>query len=110
MCATLVLVLPDPGASLVDPELKQQVEWVLGNGVRKCGLEMMSNLYGKMSGLAYPLYVFNAPGGKCGHVLLGASWVRSLGPGEYILRTPDGGEVRYSEPAELVSQPVVRDR
>jgi lysine 2,3-aminomutase len=74
------------------------------------GLEMMSNLYNKMSGLAYPLYVFNAPGGECGHVLLGPSWVRSLGPGEYILRTPDGGEVRYSEPAELVSQPVVRDR
>ena len=60
------------------------------------GMEIMRSLYDRMSGLAYPLYVFNVPGGR-GHVLLLPSSVLDLGNGRYQITTFEGDSVDYVE-------------
>ena len=60
------------------------------------GLEIMWNLYDRMSGLAMPHYCFNSPGGG-GHVLLGGEYVRNVGPGKYEITTFEGDKLLYTE-------------
>ncbi len=61
------------------------------------GIEIMRNLYGRLSGLAYPLYCFNVPGGY-GHVLMGYNYVRRIGDGQYSIETYDGQVVQIEYP------------
>jgi lysine 2,3-aminomutase len=62
------------------------------------GIEIMHNLYDRMSGLAYPLYCFNVPGGY-GHILLGHDYLRRKKSGLYEIETYDGKcvEIEYPE-------------
>lgn len=63
------------------------------------GLEIMRNLYDRMSGLAMPLYCFNAPGGG-GHVLLSSNYVTKITEGHYSITTFEGEEFQYVESLE----------
>jgi lysine 2,3-aminomutase len=60
------------------------------------GLDIVSSLYDRMSGLAMPHYCFNVPGGG-GHVLLGENYVREVQPGQYEITTFEGHKLLYSE-------------
>lgn len=62
------------------------------------GIEIMKNLYDRMSGLAYPLYCFNVPGGY-GHILLGHNYIKRVGVGHYRVETFDNQvvEIKYPE-------------
>lgn len=61
------------------------------------GIEIMRNLYDRMSGLAYPLYCFNVPGGY-GHILLGYNYLKRVGVGLYRIETYDGQSVDIEYP------------
>jgi lysine 2,3-aminomutase len=61
------------------------------------GIEIMKNLYDRMSGLAYPLYCFNVPGGY-GHILLGHSYLKRAEAGRYEIETFDGQIVTIQYP------------
>lgn len=63
------------------------------------GLEIMRNLYDRMSGLAMPHYCFNVPDGG-GHVLLNYNYVKELGQGHYLITTFEGDQLEYIEPIE----------
>jgi lysine 2,3-aminomutase len=63
------------------------------------GLEIMRNLYDRMSGLAMPLYCFNVPDGG-GHVLLTHSYVRMVRKGHYRITTFEGKAFDYFEDLE----------
>ena len=60
------------------------------------GLEIMRNLYDRMSGLAMPHYCFNVPGGG-GHILLNYNFVAEVDKGHYLLTTFEGDKVDYYE-------------
>jgi lysine 2,3-aminomutase len=63
------------------------------------GLEIVGNLYDRMSGLAMPQYCFNAPGGG-GHVLLCPSYVTKVAQGKYLISTFEGDKFEYNETLE----------
>lgn len=63
------------------------------------GLEIMHNLYDRMSGIAMPLYCFNVPGGG-GHILLGHNYVTKVAEGHYLITTFEGKQVKYVEKEE----------
>jgi lysine 2,3-aminomutase len=60
------------------------------------GLEIVQNLYDRMSGLAMPQYCFNAPGGG-GHVLLCPSYVTKIADKRYLIKTFDGQQFEYND-------------
>jgi len=60
------------------------------------GLEIMRNLYDRMSGLAMPLYCFNAPGGG-GHLLLTPQYVTKIEDGKYLITTFENKQFEYIE-------------
>ncbi len=62
----------------------------------KRGLEIIRNLYDRMSGMALPHYIFNAPGGG-GHVLLAPTYISEVAPGHYIITTFEGEKFEYTE-------------
>lgn len=62
----------------------------------KRGLEIIRNLYDRMSGMALPHYIFNAPGGG-GHVLLAPTYISEVAPGQYIITTFEGEKFEYNE-------------
>jgi lysine 2,3-aminomutase len=61
------------------------------------GVELMSALQGRMSGIALPKLVCDTPGGL-GKVILGTDNVVARGPGLTTLRTFRGAEVDYVDP------------
>jgi len=61
------------------------------------GIELMSALQGRMSGIALPKLICDTPGGL-GKVPLGADNVVSRGAGRTTLRTFRGAEVDYVDP------------
>lgn len=65
------------------------------------GIQIMRNLYDRMSGLAYPLYCFNVPGGN-GHILLGNDYLKRIAVGRYQIETFDSKviELEYPEDEE----------
>ena len=63
------------------------------------GLEIMRNLYDRMSGLAMPHYCFNVPDGG-GHILLNYNYVTKLAEGHYLITTFEGEQVEYFESLE----------
>lgn len=62
----------------------------------KRGLEIMKNLYDRMSGLAIPHYCFNVPNGG-GHILLNYNYVDEIREGHYIITTFEGNRFEYFE-------------
>lgn len=63
------------------------------------GMQIMRNLYDRMSGLAMPQYCFNVPDGG-GHVLLNYNYVTKIGEDRYRITTFEGEEIEYVETAE----------
>ncbi|HSC86261.1 MAG TPA: KamA family radical SAM protein [Polyangiaceae bacterium] len=62
------------------------------------GIELMEQLQGRLSGIALPKLILDAPGGF-GKVPIGPDWVVARGPGWTRVRTPRGVEVDYVDPA-----------
>lgn len=62
----------------------------------KRGIEIMTNLYDRMSGLAMPLYCFNVPDGG-GHVLISNNYIQTLKDGHHIITTFEGEKFEYIE-------------
>ncbi len=63
------------------------------------GLSISAALRGRLTGLAWPTYVLDIPGGA-GKVPVDSHWVRPLDPGVWRLESPiDGRIVRYVDPA-----------
>ena len=60
------------------------------------GLDIMRNLYDRMSGLAMPHYCFNVPDGG-GHVLLTYNYVKKVANGHYKITTFEGNSVDFFE-------------
>lgn len=60
------------------------------------GLEIMRNLYDRMSGLGIPHYCLNVPGGG-GHILLSPSYIEKIGKGRYLLTNFEGQKYEFSE-------------
>jgi lysine 2,3-aminomutase len=63
------------------------------------GVELMSALQGKMSGIALPKFICDTPGGR-GKVPLVADNVVASWPGRTVLRTFRGEHVEYVDPPE----------
>lgn len=63
------------------------------------GLALVRALRGRLTGLAWPTYVIEIPGGR-GKVPVDSAFVRPTGrPGVWTLVSPLGGEVEYIDPA-----------
>jgi len=62
------------------------------------GLEIMNQLRGRITGLAIPQFVVDLPGGK-GKVPLLPDTLQRQGH-NYLIRTPQGEQVRYADPPE----------
>jgi len=62
----------------------------------KRGIEIMTNLYDRMSGLAMPLYCFNVPNGG-GHVLISNNYIQTIKEGHHIITTFEGKKFEYKE-------------
>lgn len=63
------------------------------------GLKLVRALRGRLTGLAWPTYVLDIPGGR-GKVPVDSGYVRRESPGVWLLRSPlDQGLVRYVDPA-----------
>ena len=60
------------------------------------GLNIMKNLYDRMSGLAVPHYCFNVPNGG-GHVLLNYNFVKKISDGHYLITNFEGQQIEYVE-------------
>jgi lysine 2,3-aminomutase len=65
------------------------------------GIEIMEYLRGRLSGLAIPAYVVDAPGGG-GKLPLLPSYVVSISPTHTVLRNFEGMLVSYPEPCDMV--------
>ncbi|MEO8901429.1 MAG: KamA family radical SAM protein [Polyangiaceae bacterium] len=63
------------------------------------GLRIMSELQGRLSGIALPKFIVDTPGGL-GKVPVGPNYVVSRGPGVTRFRTHRGVEVDYFDPPE----------
>jgi lysine 2,3-aminomutase len=61
------------------------------------GLELMDTLRSRTSNMALPHYAVDLPDGM-GKVILTAGTVRPVGDGKYLITTPDGKTVSYSDP------------
>lgn len=61
------------------------------------GQRLMSELQGRLSGIALPKFIVDTPGGY-GKVPAGPSFVTKRGPGFTRFRTPRGNEVDYIDP------------
>jgi len=61
------------------------------------GIDLMEQLQGRLSGIALPKLILDAPGGF-GKVPIGPDYVLSRAPGVTRLRTPRGVEVEYVDP------------
>lgn len=70
------------------------------------GIDIMERLQGRLSGIALPKLIIDAPGGF-GKVPVGPDYVVSRAPGVTRLRTPRGVEVDYVDPAPHVDPPHV---
>ena len=63
------------------------------------GLRITRALRGHLTGLAWPTYVLDIPGGL-GKVPVDSGFVqRGAAPGEWVLKSPFGSVVRYQDPA-----------
>jgi len=62
------------------------------------GIQLMSRLQGRLSGIALPKFVCDTPGGR-GKVPLGPDYVVSRAPGRTLLETFRGEHVEYVDPA-----------
>lgn len=65
----------------------------------KRGIEIVRNLYDKISGLAMPLFCFNIPNGG-GHVLLPTSSICRVSANKYEITNFEGKKYEYLDPAE----------
>ena len=65
----------------------------------KKGIEIVRNLYDKISGLAMPLFCFNIPNGG-GHVLLPPSSIKRISASKYEIINFEGKKYEYVDPAE----------
>jgi lysine 2,3-aminomutase len=63
------------------------------------GVAIMSELQGRLTGIALPKLICDTPGGK-GKVPLGPDYVVARAPGRTVLRTFRGEEVAYIDPPE----------
>ncbi len=68
------------------------------------GLEIVSRLQGRLSGIALPKFVCDTPGGR-GKVPLGPQAIVARSPGRTTLRTFRGEEVDYVDPPAAGSPP-----
>jgi lysine 2,3-aminomutase len=86
----------------VRPYYLHQMDLVRGTGHFRttvaAGLEILESLRGKVSGMAIPEYVIDAPGGK-GKIPLLPEYVRKEGD-RLILRNYEGETVEYRDPEE----------
>lgn len=62
-----------------------------------CGTEIMEAVRGKISGIACPQFIVDAPNGA-GKIPVGAQHIVSRSPAETVLRSCEGELVRYPEP------------
>ncbi len=60
------------------------------------GMDLVQSLRGRISGMAIPHFCVDLPGGK-GKVPLLLQSARKVEDGEWIIRTPDGEQVRYMD-------------
>lgn len=63
------------------------------------GIEIMNQLRGRVTGMAIPHLVIDAPGGG-GKIPIGPNYVLQSGNGEWLLRNYENKMVRYVEPEE----------
>jgi len=63
----------------------------------KRGVEIMRNLYDRISGLSIPLYCFNIPDGG-GHALIDYNNIKEIGVNKYLFHNFEGKEYIYNEP------------
>jgi len=63
----------------------------------KRGVEIMRNLYDRISGLSIPLYCFNIPDGG-GHALIDYNNIQEISANKYLLHNFEGKEYIYNEP------------
>jgi lysine 2,3-aminomutase len=61
------------------------------------GIDIMEALQGRLSGIALPKFIVDAPGGF-GKVPVGPEYVLERGGGRALLRTPRGVQVEYFDP------------
>lgn len=61
------------------------------------GMEIMKNVYDRISGLAIPLYCFNVPGGG-GHILLSSQNVKKIERNKFLIENFEGHVYEYIEP------------
>ncbi len=85
----------------VRPYYLLQTDPVRGSGHLRTpvqtGIDIMEQLQGKLSGIALPKLIIDAPGGF-GKVPIGPDWIVSRGDGVTRVRTPRGVEVDYIDP------------
>ncbi len=85
----------------VRPYYLLQTDPVRGSGHLRTsvqtGIDLMEQLQGKLSGIALPKLILDAPGGF-GKVPIGPEWIVSRGEGVTRVRTPRGVEVDYVDP------------
>jgi lysine 2,3-aminomutase len=88
----------------VRPYYLLQADPVAGTGHLRTplgrGIELIAELQGRLSGLAIPKFIVDAPGGH-GKVPLLPESVRRRGPGVTRLVTPRGTEVEYIDPVAV---------
>jgi lysine 2,3-aminomutase len=86
----------------VRPYYLLQTDPVRGSGHLRTpvqtGMDLMEQLQGKLSGIALPKLILDAPGGF-GKVPIGPDWIVSRGDGVTRVRTPRGVEVDYVDPS-----------
>lgn len=61
------------------------------------GMEIMKNMYDRISGLAIPLYCFNVPGGG-GHILLSPQNIKKVEENKFLIENFEGHVYEYIEP------------
>ncbi len=85
----------------VRPYYLLQTDPVRGSGHLRTsvqtGIDLMEQLQGKLSGIALPKLILDAPGGF-GKVPIGPDWIISRDDGVTRVRTPRGVEVDYIDP------------
>ncbi|MCG8554305.1 MAG: KamA family radical SAM protein [Proteobacteria bacterium] len=90
--------------SRVRPYYLLQMDPVRGSGHLRTplarGIEIMSELQGRLSGIALPKLIVDTPGGR-GKVPVGPEYIVARAPGRTTLRTPRGELVDYLDPAAL---------
>jgi lysine 2,3-aminomutase len=87
--------------SRVKPYYLMQMDPVVGSSHLRtplaCGIELMEQLQGKLSGIALPKLIVDTPGGM-GKVPIGPDWIVARAPGRTTLRTHRGVQVDYIDP------------